>query len=244
MRAHVALALAALACGCKGRPAPREVDLAAAISLKESVDEAATRYAKEHPEVHVVTTYGASGELATRMARGAPVDLLASAGTEDALDGKADTECTMVTNTVVLIRRPDDALAGVTWEHLATDTAVTRVAIGLTPQVPAGVYAEEALRRLGELDALRPKLVRGANVRQVLDLVARGEADVGVVYATDVKTRPGVVLVGPPPVAAMPHIAYPLYVARGAARDAKELAAYLCGAEGREAMLDHGFLAP
>jgi ABC-type molybdate transport system substrate-binding protein len=86
-------------------------------------------------------------------------------------------------------------------------------------------------------------------VRQVLELVARGEAEAGIVYETDVLARHDVFIVGEPPTAAAPHIRYQLgrvvrdgSGADGAAVD--RVGRYLCGPEGHAWLLAAGFSAP
>jgi molybdate transport system substrate-binding protein len=61
-------------------------------------------------------------------------------------------------------------------------------------QVPAGKYAEKALSKLGLLQQLvdDAKIVRGQDVRSALTYVERGEAEAGIVYATDVAVAPQV----------------------------------------------------
>jgi len=60
-----------------------------------------------------------------------------------------------------------------------------RIAIGSPQSVTAGRYAKGALDRANLWTALTPKFVYGADVREVRDYVARGEAGAGFVYATD-----------------------------------------------------------
>jgi molybdate transport system substrate-binding protein len=243
----LALALA----GCR-RDAPPAVAIhvSAAISLRAPLEALARRYEGTHPNHSVRFSFGASGDLAAQIARGAPVSLFASAATEPvdrlARSTPLTVLCTLAGNGLVLVRRSAVGLADLRWETLATHPAVERVALGVSPSVPAGVYAERALTTLGALDALRPKIVRGANVRQVLDLVARGEADAAVVYATDVRDRTDVTVVGPPPPNARPVVRYPLAWIADAphAAEARALGAWLCGPEGQRAFLDHGFSPP
>jgi len=218
----------------------RPVTVGAAISLKESMDDLAPRLEKTSGR-RVDFAFGASGDLASQMARGAPFDVLVAAGEEPRLAGVADDACTLAWNTLALVRRRGSA-ADVTWTTLARVPAGFRLAVGLVPQVPAGVYAEAALTKLGEWDAVAPRVVRGANVRAVLDLVARGEADAGIVYATDVRIRPDVESLGDVPAAARPDVHYPVYVAKSATADGRALAKLLCDDASRRVLASHGFL--
>lgn len=241
-----ALLLLATGLACKSPSAATQViHVSAAISLKEPLEEIARAYEAAHPDTHVQIALGASGDLATQIERGAEVDLFASAADAPASRlveaGRATPSCQLATNALVMIRRNDPALANVGWETLAASPAVARVAVGLSPTVPAGTYAESTLKKLGAWEAIAPKIVRGANVRQVLDLVARGEADVGFVYATDVRARGDVVVVGEPPVAAKPNIVYPLVRAPDASAAARDFAAYLCGTDARAIFAKSGF---
>src|SRR5262249_20828779 len=52
-------------------------------------------------------------------------------------------------------------------------------------EVPVGMYAKAALEKLGAWQAAAPKLAMVINVRVALTMVARGEAPLGIVYATD-----------------------------------------------------------
>ncbi len=230
------LPLAMLACCNHSRP----VTVGAAISLKESMQAIEPRIEKLHGG-RADFAFGASGDLASQMERGAPFDVLATAGDEPRLAGLADEACTMAWNTLVLVRRRGSP-ATVSWSTLDRLPPGFRLAIGLVPQVPAGVYAEQALHALGVWDAVSPKLVRGTNVRNVLDLVARGEADAGVVYATDVSIRRDVESLGAVPDAARPNVHYPVYVAKSASAASRAIAKLLCDDETKRTLVSHGFL--
>ncbi len=233
------LALASVVVGlvsCK--PSANTITVGAAISLKESMNAIGADYEKAHGK-RVELVFGASGDLAAQMRRGAPFELLCTAGEEP---GLGESRCTVARNTLVLVHKKGGAPAS--WESLAATPPSFRLAIGLTPQVPAGVYAEQALRSLGAWDALEGKIVRGTNVRHVLDLVARGEADAGVVYATDASIRADVEPLGEVPERARPDVAYPLYLSRDASNESRALADYLCGPEAARVLVGHGFLPP
>jgi molybdate transport system substrate-binding protein len=225
--------------------------IAAAVSLREPLEALGRRYEERRLGAAPRFEWGASGDLGRRIAAGAPAELFASASTA-ALGplearGELAVACTLARGRLVLIRRPGAELEGLDWRSLASHPRLERLALGIAPVVPAGVYAEEALRRLGALDALAPKVVRGATVRHVLDLVARGEADAGFVYATDTRGRGDVVVVGEAPEGARPDIAFPLAVVGRAGEGraaAREFASFLCGPEGRAAFAEFGFDAP
>ncbi len=62
--------------------------------------------------------------------------------------------------------------------------------------VPAGKYAKAALQYLGVWNTVENSLAPGENVRATLELVARGEAPLGIVYQTDAAAEPGVKIIG------------------------------------------------
>ena len=66
-----------------------------------------------------------------------------------------------------------------------TRSDLQHIALGEPKGVPVGQYTEEILNKLGILDTVKAKAVYGSDVRQVLSWVEAGEADCGVVYATD-----------------------------------------------------------
>jgi molybdate transport system substrate-binding protein len=228
----------AMLASCKHSSPPTTVG--AAISLKETIEELGPALDKEAGS-HVDFAFGASGDLASQMERGAPFDVLVAAGDQPSLAKHATESCTAAWNTLVLVRHRGSA-DDVAWMTLGHTLPSFRLAIGLVPQVPAGVYAEEALRRLGVWDAVASKTVRGTNVRSVLDLVARGEADAGIVYATDVKVRSDVDVVGEVPAEARPDVRYPVYVSNGATTTSRAVASYLCGRDAKRVLVAHGFL--
>lgn len=223
----------AILASCKHSPPPT-ITVGAAISLKESAEEL-------KPPGRVEWAFGASGDLASQMVRGAPFDVLVAAGEQPRLAKIATDKCTIAWNTLVLVKRRDLARA-IGWDDLAFVGPWFRVAIGLAPQVPAGVYAEQALRKLGAWDAVARGVVRGTNVRNVLDLVARGEADEGIVYATDARISKDVDVVGEVPAKARPNVRYPVYVANAARADAQAVADFLCGPAPKGVLASHGFL--
>jgi molybdate transport system substrate-binding protein len=218
---------------CKHAPATTPVTVGAAISLMEAT-------AELKPPGEVEWAFGASGDLASQMERGAPFDLLVAAGEQRRLTGLATEKCTIAWNTLVLVKHR--GAASVAWSDLASAPTSFKLAIGIALSVPAGAYAEEALRKLGVWDAVAPKVVYGTNVRNVLDLVARGEADEGIVYGTDVRISKDVEVVAEVPASARPNVRYPVYVAKAARKEEMAVADYLCGPDAKRVLASHGFL--
>ncbi|WP_261665079.1 molybdate ABC transporter substrate-binding protein [Deinococcus sp. Marseille-Q6407] len=176
--------------------------LAVAASLREVVTEAAQAYQQQHPGTQVRITAAGSGALLQQLKAGAPADLFLSADTKtmrQAADAGllAGPAHTLVYNRLVLIAPQGEKLpftlpasAEQAAQWLSAQSGKAKVAIGQPDSVPAGRYAQSALERLNVWEQLKPRLVYGENVRQVMDWVAHGEAQAGFVYATDAALMP------------------------------------------------------
>ena len=102
-----------------------------------------------------------------------------------------------------------------------------RIAVGDVRAVPAGLYAKAALEKLGIWPAVEPKLAMAENVRAALVLVARQEAPLGIVYATDAKVEPSVKIIGVFPEDSHPPIIYPAAATTNAKPGAARYLAFL-----------------
>src|SRR5215216_4605651 len=85
-----------------------------------------------------------------------------------------------------------------------------RIATGDVKSVPVGKYSKAALEKFGSWRAVESKFAMAESARAALTLVARGEAVLGIVYATDAKVEPGVKIVGTFPADSHPAIVYPI----------------------------------
>jgi molybdate transport system substrate-binding protein len=111
--------------------------------------------------------------------------------------------------------------------------------------VPAGIYAQQALTKLGMWDSLKSRLAPADSVRSALRLVETGEAPAGIVYATDVKVTPTLGIAGTFPPDSHAPIIYPAAVVKG--RDGKLVRAFLAflhGEHARDVFLHYGFAIP
>jgi len=174
----------------------QELTVSAAASLTNAFPEIGKLFEKQHPGTKVIFNFAASGPLMQQIAQGAPVEVFASAdqktmnqAQEKGLIVPASRK-NFVSNTLVLIVPQDSKLALAGLKDL-TSAAVKRVALGNPASVPVGRYTQEALTKAGLWEAVQPKLILGASVRQVLDYVSRGEVDAGFVFATDAAIAKG-----------------------------------------------------
>ncbi len=165
------------------------INIAAAISMKEALLDAEIAFARQTGD-EVEFSFGASGVLLTQIKNGAPIDGFISASVEQ-VDEVEKAKLAVVgsrrivaMNTLVMIVPAGSKLKLTSIKDLARDD-VKKVAIGQPKTVPAGQYAMQTLASLKLDQAVAGKIVNGANARQVLDYVQRGEVDAGFVYATD-----------------------------------------------------------
>ncbi|MCF8476373.1 MAG: molybdate ABC transporter substrate-binding protein [Pseudolabrys sp.] len=190
----------------------------AAASMRNALDDVNAAFAKA-TGVKVVASYAASSALAKQIEQGAPGDVYVSANVKwmDYLIGKkliaAPTRVNLLGNALVLIAPKNSKLnhvvigKGFDIAELAGDG---RIAVADVKAVPAGLYAKAALESLGAWAAAERKLAMAENVRATLAYVARNEAPLGIVYATDAKVEPKVKIVGIFPEDSHPTITYPV----------------------------------
>ncbi|HET7274910.1 MAG TPA: molybdate ABC transporter substrate-binding protein [Longimicrobiaceae bacterium] len=226
-----------------------ELIVSVAASLREVATELAELYMEANPRVVIHTNVGASGALQQQILNGAEVDIFIPAATrpmrELAAAGLVDTASIRVfaRNRLVLIAPLADDQPISDFADLTTP-AVGRLALGTPSSVPAGTYAEEALRRLGLWEAVLPKAVFGSSVRQVLTYVELGEVDAGLVYRTDAAASSRVRIVATVPMDL--GIEYPAALVAGSTREnaAREYLHFILGDHGRAVLRRHGFEVP
>lgn len=167
-----------------------ELVVSAAASLTDVFRDIEPAFEAAHPGVDVILNFAASGALYRQIEQGAPVDVYASANplwmarcVEQGL--VTPGQVTVFARNALVLAVPEDNPADVRGVEDLTTPAVQRVGIGSPRTVPAGQYAQNVLRALGLYDRLKPKLIFGESVRQVLDYLVRGEVDCGFVYRTD-----------------------------------------------------------
>ena len=178
----------------------QEVHLAAAASLKNVYDEKLIpMFQQKYPGVKVTPTYASSGDLQTQIENGLETDVFMSAANKQmkALEEKGlidnSTDKQFLENKVVLIVPKNSTTNITSFEDLKNINGT--IAIGDPESVPAGQYAQEVLNSTGIWEDVQSKLSLGTDVTAVLNQVAQGSAECGIVYSTDAKSNDDVKVV-------------------------------------------------
>ncbi len=228
---------------------PAGVRLFAAASLQTALTKIAAGY--RGPGAPLRPTFGASSAMARQIAQGAPADLFISADTAwmDWLSQRrlvaAGTRRNLLSNRLVLIapKASRVSLKITAGMPLAAALSGGRLAVADPAAVPAGKYGKEALIRLGVWDSVAGRLAPAENVRTALAYVARGEAPLGIVYATDAQAEPRVKVVGVFPQTTHPRILYPAALTK-ATPTGRAVLDYLSGPKAMALFAAEGFLRP
>ena len=194
-----------------------EIHVAAAASLTDAMKEIAADFEKENPNTKIIFNFGSSGALQQAIENGGETDLFYSAAQKqmDALEKAGElaegTRKNLLENEVVLIV-PNDSDKNISNFNDLTNENIQHVALGEPKGVPVGQYSEEILNKLGILDAVKAKAVYGSDVRQVLAWTESGEADCGIVYATDAAVSDKVKVAATAPADSHKPVIYPAAV--------------------------------
>jgi len=231
---------------------PRTLTVYAAASLTEAFTELGQAFEIAHPGVTVAFNFGGSQNLRTQIEQGAPADVFASANMKEMETLIEQNTIEPGTPRVFLANRlivilPKDNPAGIrTLEELGKPGLKLVLA---AEEVPAGRYARQVLENLNALygagyrDRVLANVVSNEdNIRQAVTKVQLGEADVSIVYVSDVVAVPELQRIEIP--ADVNVIAeYPIApLARSANRDlADEFVDYVLSADGQATLKKWGF---
>jgi len=227
----------------------QELTVSAAISLKNAFEEIGKLFEAKYKGVKVNFNFGASGDLVRQIEGGAPVDVFASAAQKDMDEAEKkglilpNSRINFAGNTVVLITPAGSKIPIKTFQDIGLNQ-VGKIAAGNPKTVPAGRYAEEVFVYYKMLPAIKKKLIYAEHVRQVLDYVARGEVDAGVVYATDAMVKAkDIRIVATAPEDSHKPVIYPAAVVKSTNKEglAKAFVSFLISGEGRMVLERHGF---
>ncbi|MFC5079808.1 Molybdate-binding periplasmic protein precursor [Vibrio thalassae] len=225
------------------------LNIYAASSMTNAVDELANEFTKK-TGVQVVRVYGGSSSMARHIYQGAPADVFISANVKwvDYLveNGVVDKNnvSNIARNQLVLIKnnkvedKPFKLNAKESWTQWLDDN---RLAIGAVSSVPAGIYAKQSLESLGVWSSVKTHLAPVNNVRQVLALVERNEAPLGIVYRTDALASQDVDIIEAFPESTHDPIIYPL-VKLTQREEVNMFAEFVHSQSGQSVLAKFGFL--
>jgi molybdate transport system substrate-binding protein len=219
-----------------------DITVFAAASLTESFSDIGVGFEAANPDADATFSFDASSALVRQIVQGAPADVFASADTatmdeltERGLDG---TEPEIFATNVLTIIVPRGNPAGITGVEDLADPDVTVVLCA--EEVPCGRYAKQVLDTAGV--AVRPASLE-QNVRGVVTKVTAGEADAGIVYATDVTAAGDAAARVEIPEDINVRAEYPIatVAASGGPEVGQAFVDFVLGEEGQAILADHGF---
>lgn len=225
-----------------------EIHVSAAASLTDALKEIAQTW-KARSGDKIRFNFAASSTLARQIAEGAPADLFISADEEkmDQIEKlgliSVDTRCSLLSNTLVIVV-PRGGTVRITKPRDLASRAVRRIAMAEPETVPAGIYAERYLRKIGIWDKISRRIVPTENVRATLSAVESGNVDAGIVYKTDALISRKIKVAVEISRKEGPAISYPFAVLKGASHPAaaRRFLDYLSSPAALEVFARHGFL--
>lgn len=210
------IAATALATASEERTPAPEITVLAAASLQGSLDKVSAAWMRASGQ-SVRISYASSAALARQIEQGIPADLFISADAQwmDYLQDRklidSASRVDLLGNRLVLVAPASSPLRKVALTRAGLDAALgkARLAMAETASVPAGRYGKQSLVALGLWQGVSGRLAEGDSVRAALNFVARGEAPLGIVYATDARAEPKVRVVAEFPERTHAKIVYP-----------------------------------
>ncbi len=209
----------------------------AASSLTDVFDRIELEFEATHPDIDVVMSYGGSSALVTQVADGAPADVLATADFKTMArlpaGSLAGEPVVFARNSMVIAVEPGNPLA----VDSVADLVDVPVVVLADAEVPAGAYARAVIECVGvRLDVASFE----QNVRAAAAKVALGEADVALVYRTDIGDDLAAVEIEP---ACNVVADYPI-VAVSESSDAQMFVDFVIGDAGAASLSAAGFEVP
>jgi molybdate transport system substrate-binding protein len=225
--------------------AARPILIFAAASTTNALNEIKAQFSKD-TGIAVQTNYAASSTLAQQVIHGADADLFISADTKwaDFLAKKNQIvqQQDLLGNRLVIVV-PADSKVDVTKPEDLLASGIEHLAVGEPKSVPAGIYAEQALTKLGIWEKLKGKIVAAEDVRHALTYVETGSAEAGIVYATDAAISKKVKVAAEIPEKLTGPVRYPLVLLKhgGDSESAQSFYRYLSSPAATKVFEKHGF---
>lgn len=227
---------------------PVELLVSAAASLTDALQDIKTSFEKTYSNITITYNFGSSGKLAQMISQGAPSDVFLSASEHD-MDTLQENDLIIfstrkpfIQNELVLITNKDNELDIHSFEDIRPET-IQHFSIGEPESVPVGRYTKETLEHLNLWTPLQNNFVFGSDVRQVLTHVELGNAEIGIVYASDATISSKVKVLATADTSWHHPISYPGAVVSVSnhRREAKQFLDFLATEESIETLQQYGF---
>jgi len=251
----ILLAVAGLTAGCTDSSSPgtspppaTQLTVFAASSLSKAFDQIGQDFQTLNPGIRVTFDYGSSTELAAQIQSEGTADVFASAsGT--AMDTVQDdpgvsNRTNFATNRLLIITPPDNPAGIDSLQDLTKDGVQLVLA---AEGVPVGDYAREVLKNAGILDqALANVVSNEEDDASVVGKITSGEADVAIVYTSDIAVAGDTVRSVDIPDDVNVTATYPIAVVTGSPYpdQARAFASYVTTIEGQDVLEQFGFGPP
>ena len=221
-----------------------QVNLSAAASMKDALNEITAAYEATHPDTTFRKNYAASGALAGQIEQGAPADLFISANVKwmEYLKKQRLVEL----SSVHTFAFNELVFAGTTAKKVTGMNDLPKlgkIGIGSPKSVPAGEYAMQAILKSGLQQKLAGKLIMAKDVRESLMYAELGEVDGSFVYRTDALLAQKAKILFVVPGKLYPQISYPMALTVTGAKktNAKSFYDWLKGNEAKTILKKYGF---
>jgi len=243
------IALLTVAAACSSSPSTStdgslsgSLTVSAAASLKEAFTAIGNAFEQAHPAVDITINFGASSTLAQQILDDAPVDVFAAAD-EATMKKVSDAGQTQGTPTIfatnsheIIVRKGNPSKI----TSLADLASPGLIFVSCAPTVPIGAYSAQSLAKAGV--AVTPSSLE-PDVKGIVSKVSSGEADAGIVYATDVRATKGATDGVAIPSEFNVSARYPIAAVSSGSNDRAATAwiAFVTGAEGQSILQSYGF---
>lgn len=222
------------------------ITVSAAASLSSAYKEIGKQFELSNPTIKIRFNFASSSSLVNQIQSGAPSDVFAAADlvsfntlrTKGLVTGSPKV---FARNAMQLIVKPGNPLGITSVRNLNKAKTVSLCA----KSAPCGVYAGQIIKRNGVVIA-ESKITRGVDATAALNAVVNGDADAGIVYATDALSAKNTVRVIALPGATNIKAAYGISVIRASKQGAmaKKFVAFVLSSQGRRILSSYGFQAP
>ena len=222
--------------------------ISAAASMQNVLEDIKVLYNQKYPQAKITFNFGSSGSLQHQIEHGAPVDIFVSAAPQQ-MNELAErqllydnTRRDLVKNQMVLVVSKDES-AIANFDDLGEESTEL-IALGEPDSVPAGSYAREILTNLDIIDTVKQKAVYGKDVRQVVNYVATGNTDAGIVYRSDTVNNQRIKVVAIAPETVHSPVVYPVAITKESKNleAARQMLEFLFSPQAQAVFERHGFM--